>query len=62
MGAPEVLEKKKCDGHNCCVPQCHNVLAENVHLHQVPKDESDCQKWAVVIITGKNLGKKYDSV
>ena len=58
MGAPEAPEKKKRERHNCCVPQCHNLLGESVHLHQVPKDESERSKWSIVIRTGKKLGPK----
>ncbi|KAK3916520.1 DNA transposase [Frankliniella fusca] len=51
-------QKKPKDRHNCCVPQCHNVISEGIHMHQVPKDEENRRKWAVAIKTGKNLSDK----
>ncbi|KAK3911868.1 DNA transposase [Frankliniella fusca] len=57
--ADENNDKKKAkDRHNCCVPQCHNVTTEGIHMHQVPRDEATRQKWAVAIKTGKTLGDK----
>ncbi|KAK3920209.1 THAP domain-containing protein 2 [Frankliniella fusca] len=49
--------KKKRERHNCCVPQCSELLNPSIRLHYAPSDPKRRREWAQAIRTGKELTK-----